>query len=472
MTRLEWAVVVAFACLLLNPARSAERPNILFVYTDDQAAWALGAAGNPDAHTPRLDELAASGARFTNAFTVTPVCSPSRASLMTSRYGTELGITDWIQPKTEPELGLDSKWVVWPELLQQAGYQTGLFGKWHLGVPAPYHPTRHGFDRFVGFLEGGTRPRNPILEVAGELKTMEGFSSDVITTAALEFLDQQTEQPFAICVHFRAPHAPYLPVGAQDWEPLRERDLHFPSYPDLDEPKVARLTREYLASVAEVDRNVGRMLDRLKARGLEDNTLVIFTSDHGYNIGHHGVWHKGNGHWIVQHPPEGTPNIPRGQRPNMFDTSLKVPALVRWPGQIRPHTVLDQTTSNLDWYPTLIAAAGIEPPQTHTLLGANLLPVLRGESPQWDEYLFAQYSTHHTSQTQMRVARTPDWKLMRDFLNPGRDELYHLAVDPDESRNLIASDDPEARGAYATLNRRLLASMRAIQDPALENAQP
>lgn len=467
MTRLTRGLVVAFAIVVLNDTTAAQRPNIVFIYSDDQAAWAVGASGNRDAKTPNMDRVAREGATLVNAFTVTPVCSPSRAGLMASRYGTEVGITDWIQPKTEPELGLNPSFVLWPELLQRNGYATGLIGKWHLGVPPQFHPTKNGFDYFMGFLEGGTTPRNPLLEQDGQSKQFDGFTSDILTDRAIRFIDQNRTRPFALCLHFRSPHAPYSPVAEHDSMPFRDLNPTIPTFPGLESERVKRLTGEYLASVAEVDRNFGRVLDHLDRLQLTQQTVVIFSSDHGYNIGHHGVWHKGNGQWIVSDPPSGTTNIPRGQRPNMFDTSLRVPAMVRWPGAIRPGTVVNQTVSNLDWYPTLLAIAGADVPHDQIVRGRNFLPILRGETVDWDNSLFAQYSTHHSSQTQMRVIRTPHWKLMRDFLNSGRDELYNLSLDPQETQNLISAEAPDAKQALKDLSARMLEAMRQISDPAL-----
>jgi uncharacterized sulfatase len=231
--------------------------------------------------------------------------------------------------------------------------------------------------------------------------------------------------------------------------------------------RAKKLTREYLASVAEVDRNLGRVLEQLDQLQLARNTVVVFTSDHGYNVGHHGVLHKGNGHWLVTNPPPATPNIPQGQRPNMFDTSLRVPALVRWPAAIPPQTVVEQTVTNLDWFPTLLAMAEIELPTNQPIRGRNLLPVLRGTPENWDNNLYAEYSTHHTSQTHMRALRTPDWKLIQDFRNPGRDELYHLAEDPNETTNLIHSDSPAVRQAKSELHRQIVEHMQRLGDPAL-----
>ena len=140
------------------------------------------------------------------------------------------------------------------------------------------------------------------------------------------------------------------------------------------------MTREYLASVHGVDRNLGRLLSLLDELKLAENTLVVFTSDHGYNLGHNGIWHKGNGHWVLTEPPPATPNIPKGQRPNLYDHSLRVPCIVRWPGVVKPGTVVVRTVTMLDWFPTLLAAAGVEEPKDVPVRGRNVLPLLRDDA--------------------------------------------------------------------------------------------
>ena len=157
-----------------------KRPNILFIQTDDQAAWALGRSGNRDAHTPHLDRFFGEGAYLRNAFVSTPVCSPSRASLITSRYGTEVGITDWIDAPVEPDVGLSPALATWPKLLADAGYFTGLIGKWHLGVQDRFHPSKFGFKYFMGFRAGGEATKNPKLEVDGEVRQADGFIVDIV----------------------------------------------------------------------------------------------------------------------------------------------------------------------------------------------------------------------------------------------------------------------------------------------------
>ena len=448
-------------------AADAVRPNILFIVTDDQAEWAMSCSGHPDAKTPNLDRIAREGVRLTNCFTPTPVCSPSRVAILASRYGTEVGILDWLNPNKEPERGLDPKTPVWPRLLAAAGYRTGLIGKWHLGLKDEYHPSAFGYQYFMGFRGGGNSPRNPELEIDGQVRKAEGFIVDLLTDDALKFLQREPGQPFALSVHFREPHAPYAPVPDSEQRAFAGLDPQVPNpdFPKLDTARVKKLTREYLASVAAVDRNVGRLLDELDRLKLSDNTLVIFTSDHGYNIGHHGVLHKGNGHWILAESPAGTGNIPAGQRPNLFDTSLRVPAVIRWPRKISAGKSVSRTVTHLDWFPTLLEVAGVALPERTTIRGHSVLKLLRGEgSFDRSDDLYTEYSTQHTSRTHMRCYRTTEWKLKRDFNNPDRDELYDLRSDPGETTNLATSDRSEAKAAVAELTRRIRMKMVELND--------
>jgi uncharacterized sulfatase len=466
--RILFAIV---ACLLCSiPATAAERPNILFLFTDDQAPWALGLSGHPHAKTPHMDRLFNSGAYLVNAFTTTPVCSPSRAGLMTSRYGSEVGITDWINPRKEPRHGLDPKFPVWPKLLRKAGYQTGLIGKWHLGTLDRFHPTKYGYGYFMGFRGGGNVPKDPTLEVAGKETKLKGFLPDILTDDAIRFVGRNRERAWMLSLHFRAPHARWLPVRDEDWAPFNSLDptIPNPKYPNLDVPRVKRVTREYLASVASVDRNVGRLLAELDRLKLAKNTIVIYSSDHGYNMGHNGIWHKGNGHWILKPPPKGTPNVPTGQRPNMYDLSLRVPTAIRWPGVIKPGTKITQTVSNLDWFPTILAMAGVEIPKGTFLRGRSFVPLLKGKTAGWNNDFYAEYSTHHQSKTHMRMFRTERWKLIRDYKNRERDEFYDLQADPAEATNLIESKDPLHRRMRVMLNQRIESQMRRLKDPALK----
>jgi uncharacterized sulfatase len=365
---------------------------------------------------------------------------------------------------------LDPERVTWPELLLQAGYRTGLVGKWHLGTQDRFHPTRHGFEYFMGFRTGGNRPQNPVLEIDGVDKAFMGFTADILTDHALEFVRDHRRDTFLLCLHFRAPHAAWLPVADEDWEPYKNLDPRIPNpdFPGLNVARVKKMTREYYASVASVDRNLGRLLEELERLGLRDNTVVIFTSDHGYNLGHNGVWYKGNAQWqLKQLPKQRWPHIPPRQRPNLYDQSLRVPAAVRWPGVIRPGTVVNQTVSNLDWYPTVLDMAGVERSEPETVRGRSFLPLLRGESPAWDNGLYAEYSMKHGARTRMRAYRADGWKLMIDFANPGRMELYNLIEDPGETTNLADSRRQDAGKIRERFQAQIARRMRELgdQDP-------
>ncbi|MDA7915775.1 sulfatase-like hydrolase/transferase [Verrucomicrobia bacterium] len=474
---LRWLISAVFVSSLAFATAASKRPNILFVFTDDQATFTV--SGHPDAHphanTPNMDRLIKEGANLLNSFTVTPVCSPSRASLMTSRYGSELGITDWLHPRNEPLDGLDpKKWTTFPKVLSEAGYMTGLVGKWHLGLTDDKHPKKFGFQYFMGNRQGGFSNNNPELEKDGKNEKFKGLTTDVFGDHAISFIKDHKDKPFFLAVHHRAPHTRWLPVSEEDWEPYKDltdekTQIPNPEYPNLDVPRVKKMTREYLASVRSVDRNLGRILDTLDELKLADDTIVIFSSDHGYNMGHNGIWHKGNGHWVVNPLPQVTnPNIPRGQRPNMYDNSLKVPTFVRWPGVINAGTVIEESVSNLDWFPTFLAMAGIKKPNNLKLHGKSITPLLKGNAKNWNNEFFGQYSTKHQSQTDMRALRTADWKLIRDYKNRERDEFYDLKNDPVEAKNLIKSREPRVVRAIKDLDARLLAKLNAIKDPVVK----
>lgn len=291
----------------------------------------------------------------------------------------------------------------------------------------------------------------------------------------MKFVREHQDDRFFLAWHTRAPHARWLPVADDDWAPYEGFDpkLPHPDYPGLDVPRAKRMTREYLASVRSVDRNLGYLLAALEELELVENTVILFSSDHGYNMAHNGIWHKGNGHWLLTKNPKPSQNIPNGQRPNMYDTSLKVPTAVWWPGKIRQPISISQTVSNLDWYPTILDIAGIAQPKNVVLRGRSFLPLLLGKAvDNWNNDLYAEYSTKHQSHTHMRVYRTPRWKLVRDFMNPERDEMFDLLADPLETRNLSASPlGAKAQDAYQHLSRAILQNMERIGDPVLDMAR-
>lgn len=469
------AVLLFFTAVV--PAVAA-KPNIVIVLTDDQAPWAFGSAVRsgqfrdvPAAATPNLDRLASEGAIFRNFFCTTPVCSPARASFMTGRYASELGIPDFIpqpghklyDPDDEVRLDPESTTTI-AELLKKAGYTTGLVGKWHLGDwTAPgnekFHPTYHGFDYFMGLTGGGTTPDNPMLEEEGEVRQFEGLTTDILTDRAIGFIERNKEQPFFLCLATRAPHGRWLPVAQLDWQPYAELDPTIPDYPGLDITRVKKMMREYLASTSGVDRNLGRLLDSLDKNELSENTIVIFTSDHGFNMGHHGIWHKGNGLWATKKQPPGKYHngvrvISNKYRPNLYDESLRVPAVVRWPGVVAPGTVVAKTATALDIFPTLAQVAQVS--ADPSLKGRSLVPLLKGEPPsEWNDDVFAEYDMIHYATASLRCYRTDRYKLVRDDHNEGCDEFFDLTDDPSENQNLINDERPEIQQKIRELDASL-----------------
>ena len=446
----------------LRPVSGQEtkRLNIISIVTDDQSQWSLGCYGNKESRTPNMDRLAREGALFKRAFVATPVCSPSRASFMTGKYGTQVAITDWINPmQAKDGVGLPDHAIPWPLVLQRAGYVTGMIGKWHLGALDRFHPTKKGFNHFFGFLGGGNTPMNPTLERNGKAEALSGSLPDILVDDAIGFIRTNKDRPFALCLHFREPHAPYAPVPKEDSEPFKDLDPTVPKYPDLDVAKAKKLTREYYASIHSVDRNLGRLLAELESLGLLENTIILFTSDHGYNIGHHGIWHKGNGQWLLR--------ANTARRPNMYETSLAVPLLIRWPRIVKGGTRIDHMVSNIDTFASVLGMLGVEAPEGYRQEGKDFSPLLRGQKIAWRDAAFAQYDLQNGPLSRMRSIHTGRWHLVRQYLdNTMPDELFDLEADPGEEKNLY--NDPNHRAMRDQLQARLTEWMRSVDDPLLK----
>lgn len=328
--------------------------NVLFILTDDQGPWAAGCYGNREIRTPNLDRLAASGTRFTNFFVASPVCSPSRASLLTGRIPSQHGVHDWLRegnfgPDAIPYMEGETAYT---DVLARHGWTCGLSGKWHLGdsqIP------QHGFTDWFVHQSGGGRYNDAPMVRNGQLIDEPGYVTDVITDEAINLLDRYAEGgfPFYLGVHYTAPHSPWIDEHPQHIVDSYD-DCAFASCPQ--EPRnpwaasglVDGLNYEalgnrealkgYFAAVTAMDENVGRLLDRLDEHGLTQNTLVVFLSDNGFSCGHHGFWGKGNG------------TVPR----NMFENSIKVPAIFSHPGRIPAGRVEESMVSAYDFMPTLL----------------------------------------------------------------------------------------------------------------------
>jgi len=438
--------------------------NLISIVTDDQAAWSLGCYGNKDSITPNMDRLAKEGARFANAFTVTPVCSPSRVTFMTGRWGTQMSVTDYLAPNEERAgIGLGLGSVTWPGVLQRSGWTTALIGKWHLGQMPHNHPTKMGFDHFFGFLGGGNTPMNPSYDFPDGKKKLEGYGADLLTDDAIKWIGEQKDKPFSLCLHFREPHLPYTPVPTQDSELFKNLDPSVPQLKGLDIPQVKGWTRDYYAAIYSVDRNLGRLFALLEREGLWEKTIISFTSDHGYNIGHHMIHTKGNGMWVAG-------GVTGPKRPNMWDTSMRIPWMIRWPGVVKPGTVIEQPVQNLDTFASMLGMLDVSMPAGAQTDGRNFAPLLRGEAASWRDTIYAQYDLHNAGLSYMRMIRTDRWKFVKHYHENLMDELYDLKSDPGETNNLInmrkgAGED--LRAVVKGLRERLVTWQKSIDDPVL-----
>ena len=415
-------------------------PNVVFVLTDDQAPNTLGVEGNQEIQTPHCDRLARTGARMTNSFCTTPVCSPSRMTLFTGQTPSQHGVHDWISDGNEGDQTQQylAGEATFSEVLAQNGYRVGLSGKWHMGdSPTP----QAGFDYWFAMPTGGSRYQNPEMYWQGEKSEHPGYATDVITDKAIDFIEQSADQPFFAFVSYNAPHTPYSGTPEEYLDLYRDSPFRtFPGEP-LNEPIAHNLSRanvgnreskmHYYAMVSAIDHNVGRLAQKIDDLGLVEDTLIIYLSDHGFMLEHHGLWGKGNTSWPY----------------NMFDESMRVPAFFHHPGAIPAGLTPEPCTSFYDFAPTVLDYLGLPAMSSpKPLPGRSYAPYLTGGTvADWDDTVYGEYQY-------CRMVREPDWKLIRRT-EGFPSELYHLAADPGERNNLI--DDAQFAAERTRLGNKL-----------------
>jgi arylsulfatase A-like enzyme len=468
-----------------------DRPNIIFIMSDDHAAHAIGAYGSRVNKTPNLDRLAHEGALLSSVFATNSICTPSRAAILTGQYSHLNGVTMFNR--------FDSSRMTVARMLQQGGYYTGMFGKWHLGSDPV------GFDRWE-ILPGQGAYRDPVLYTATGEKTYTGeYVTDVITDLALQFIQNRpADTPFFLMMHHKAPHRWWVPTPAyaaqfaerQIPEPstfwdsyetrtdalhenqqrvaadLTNRDLKLPPPADLagdaltkwlqTKPatvtivldgksttltgeslarwKYQRYMQDYLATVQSVDDSVGRVLALLDKTGLAANTLVIYTSDQGFFLGDHGLFDKRF----------------------MYEESIRMPFLVRWPSRIKPGTRSDALALNVDFARTFLDVARL--PASGEMQGRSLLPVLTGETPaDWRTSMYYRYyhdPGDHNTRAHYGV-RTRTHKLIY-FWKKDQWELFDLVNDPHELHNLYG--ERGQAGVTSALKEELARLKRQVRD--------
>ncbi|MES2694557.1 MAG: sulfatase [Verrucomicrobiota bacterium] len=477
-------------------AATPRQPNIVFIFSDDHAFQAISAYGEKRKliETPNLDRIASGGMRFDRCLVTNSICGPSRAVILTGKYSHLNSFPN------NSNSTFDGSQVTFPKLLQKAGYQTAIVGKWHLISD----PT--GFD-FWQILPGQGGYYNPAMSKNGEKLTMPGYVTDIITDVSLDFLkNRDKSKPFMLMCQHKAPHREWAPalrhlgfdkdrvypepdtlfddyagrgIAERDQDmtiekTMTERDVKFAATPNMTpeqkkqwdayyEPRNAkvkaanpqgkdlvrwryqRYMHDYLATVKGVDENVGRVLDYLEKEGLAENTIVIYSSDQGFYLGEHGWFDK---RWF-------------------YEESIRMPLMVRWPGVVKPGSVSRDLVSNVDFAETFLEVAGAAIPAD--MQGRSLVPILRGQKPaDWRTAFYYQYyewPTPHRVRPHYGVV-TDRYKLMR-FEGTGEDywELFDREKDPQELKSVY--NDPAYASTKAQLEKDLARLRTELKVPAV-----
>ncbi len=443
-------------------------PNIVFILTDDQGAWALGRE-TPEIITPNIDRLAEEGVYFRNFFCASPVCSPARCSIVTGRLPSAHGVHDWLRggnvdinavPEAMRPFLPDDRVAVdylagMPSVfdaLRAAGYRMGLVGKWHMGDSMR---PRLGFDEWTVLLRGGCQYRHADVCIGGRPQFIDQYVTDFFTDNAVRFIDSRPREPFLLSLHYTAPHTPWgheqhredilrlyddCPFACHPFQPLHPDQVSTCEVGDTEERR-RYLLKGYYAAITAVDEGVGRVMEALRRGGLDENTLVVFSGDNGMNLGQHGVWGKGNGTWPM----------------NMFDTSVKVPFIVWGPKLTRRGAVVDNLISHYDILPTLRDYLGQPAGADEKLPGESFLKELTEGRGPIDRRLciLDEYGP-------VRMIRSRTHKLVWEGLRGGH-QLYDLLADPGETVNHFGES------AYAAVQRSLQAE---LEQAFLEYTQP
>jgi choline-sulfatase len=458
------SLFLLFSLLYFETSFAAENWNIVTIVPDDHSRRAMGAYGDGQAVTPNFDKLAAEGARFNHAYAAAPVCSPSRAAFFSGQYPSQVGVNDFLMlTPYYAERGLDISAKLWPEILKENGYTTGLIGKWHLGEAKRFHPMERGFDYFVGY-EQDSKPFDPILDVNGVIGEVKGHTSNIFVQHAKEFLRENKDNKFSLTMTFREPQRPWDAVPQEDLDAVAHIDPIVPMSKGIDTEWLKKVTRNNYAAIHALDRAVGEILDELDRLGLAENTIVMYVGDHGMLIGHHGYFGRGAVGTIAGDEVVGYEGVA-----NLYDEAIKIPMIVRWPGQVIAQSVIDAPVSNVDVFPTILKMLDIDVPQGITPQGKDLTQLLTGESDDYSKPVFAQYNMRNFGIAHLRMVRLEDWKLVKRFGQgaPAEqvDQLYNVVDDPAEENNLI--DVAEHQQRRKILEAMILDWQVKISDPVL-----
>lgn len=429
-----------------------KKPNIILLFADDAGYADFGFQGSPNFHTPNLDKLAKESVRFTQAYTTSAVCGPSRAGLMTGRYQQKFGVEENNVPSamspaglTGADMGLPLDQKTIADYLKKAGYRNIYLGKWHLGGADRYHPLKRGFDEFYGF-RGGARyfwpynspPKDPLRKWERNFRQFiepEGYLTDVIADEAVASIERNKEKPFFLFVSFNAVHTPMH---------FLEKDLPTGHYPEKEK------RRQLYAMNKAMDRACGRILDQLDELGLTDNTLIVFTNDNG------GAWSNHSSNRPLS-----------GVKGTHLEGGIRVPFLLKYGDRFEGETTFDHPISTFDLLPTFVTAAGGGMSIPENVDGVNLIPHITGENrSRPHESLYWKKETR-------AAIRDGDWKLIRMPDRPAM--LFNLAKDPFEKKDVANQYPGKVKALYkklfeweTTLKRPLWMTKRKNSKRAIE----
>lgn len=451
--------IVLLNALGLRP-RAAEQPNLIIIMTDDMGYGDAGCYGGTMFPTPRIDRLAKEGMRFTDFHSSCPVCSPTRAGLLTGRYQQRAGIDGVIYAafNRNRHHGLQRQELTFAEILKSVGYKTGIFGKWHLGYEEQYNPTYQGFDRYVGYVSGNVDFHSHI-DGAGifdwwhqnKPNREKGYTTHLITQHAVDFIRRNKNGPFCLYVAHEAPHDPYQ--GPND-SPVREEGKNGLLYNHREPVHAVRAYREMMI---EMDKGVGQIIDTLEEVGLGKDTFVMFFSDNGAT-------------------GPGSCGSLYGMKGTLWEGGHRVPGIAWWPGRIKAGTVTGQLAYTIDVTPTLLELAGATAPEDHRFDGESFAPVLFRNDAIGNRKLFWKYG-------KAMSMRDGDWKLVLNGGKPnpnqkrfpnmnwtrpndGRETvaLFNLKNDRSEERNLAKE--------YPTRVKGMREAVEAWQRSVMSQATP
>ena len=415
LTRRRFVQSTAVSSLALAALRGvgqaqAARPNILFIMADDLGYADVSSYGARDYTTPNIDRLALEGLRFTQAYSNSANCSPTRTALITGRYQMRLplGLEEPLGDTAPPGIGLPPSHPTLPSILKKAGYGTTLIGKWHLGYLPDFSPLKSGYDHFFGIFAGsadyfnhGSKSPIPLYEQEVPVDRI-GYMTNLLGERAVQTVERyaRSKEPFLLSLHFTAPHWPWEgPDDEAESKRINGNIRHFDG----------GTQKTYAAMVQSLDANIGRVLQALDVNGLARDTIVIFTSDNGGE--------RFSLTWPFS-----------GMKSELLEGGLRIPAIVRWPGRIPAGTVSEQAMISMDWMPTLLAAAGTAPDPAFPPDGENLLPILAGGAPPHPRKLYWRFKA-----AQQRALRDGDWKYLKIA---GNEFLFDVVKDPRERGNL------------------------------------